>query len=147
MNGQYIFEVTREILGVGQNWTTPIQLIDAIKSGFSLEVLDRIVHLVAPYDRSFKYRIVPKSSLQRLRGARRARALLSSYQSQQVMRIALVWGMTMKVWRNEEAARRFLTEPHMLLDNWTPLDMALAADIGVALTEDILGRLQYASAA
>jgi putative toxin-antitoxin system antitoxin component (TIGR02293 family) len=51
------------------------------------------------------------------------------------------------VWGGDTAARRFLYEPHMLLQQRRPIDLVLANEIGATLVTDILGRLRYGSAA
>ena len=45
-----------------------------------------------------------------------------------------------------EAARRFLGEPHPLLRNRVPRELAIESDIGARAVEDLLGRLKYGSA-
>ena len=41
--------------------------------------------------------------------------------------------------------RRFLREPHMLLDGEAPIDVALSGELGGQVVEEILGRLAYGS--
>lgn len=143
------FDSARQVLGIGKGWTSPIQYLNAIAQGFPVATLDRISNLVAPDDATFKYRIVPKSSLQRLinqPGGGKAKHLTTAY-SEQVARVAQVWGAAIQVWGDAEEARRFIKEPHAMLEGRTPLEVALTADYGVKLVEDILGRLKYGSAA
>jgi putative toxin-antitoxin system antitoxin component (TIGR02293 family) len=138
-------QTAQTVLGIGKRWTSPVQLIDAIKEGFPLKAFERICEAIAPDNAAFKYLLVPKTSLHRL--YEKEHALLSRQQSEQIARLARVWARSLDVWGNAADARRFLNEPHALLDGRSPIAVTLDADIGVTMVEDILGRLQYGSAA
>jgi putative toxin-antitoxin system antitoxin component (TIGR02293 family) len=74
-------------------------------------------------------------------------AVLSPAEGAKVARLAEVWAMARKVWGSDEEARAFLFQPHPMLENLRPIDVVLADEFGRPLVEQILGRLQYGSAA
>lgn len=124
----------------GASW---LDLFERIEAGLPIASLDSVTARVAPGDAALKYRIVPKATLSRRTAGRR----LSSEESARLVRLAKVWAFAKDVWQDEHAARRFLHEPHMLLQHRRPIDLVLANEIGAALVTDILGRLRYGSAA
>jgi putative toxin-antitoxin system antitoxin component (TIGR02293 family) len=87
---------------------------------------------------------VPKATLERRKKSPGSR--LSADESARVARVAKVWSAALDVWKNDEAAREFLSSPHMLLGGRKPLDIAVGTDLGARLVEEILGRLQYGTA-
>lgn len=124
----------------GASW---LDLFDRVQAGLPLSALDQALRSVAPDDASLKYAIVPKATLARRIQARR----LSAEESAKLVRLAKAWAFAKEVWRDDKAARRFLFEPHMLLQGRKPVDLVLANEIGAALVTDVLGRLRYGSAA
>lgn len=124
----------------GASW---FDLFEKIEAGLPIASLDSVTAHVSPGDTALKYRIVPKATLSRRAAERR----LSPEESARLVRLAKVWGFAKEVWQEEHAARRFLHEPHMLLQHRRPIDLVLANEIGAALVTDILGRLRYGSAA
>jgi len=118
-------------------------LFERIESGLPIMSLESVTEHVAPGDAALKYRIVPKATLSR----RTAGKKLSSEESAKLVRLAKAWAFAKDVWQDDETARRFLYEPHMLLQQRKPIDVVLANEIGAALVTDILGRLRYGSAA
>jgi uncharacterized protein (DUF2384 family) len=51
-----------------------------------------------------------------------------------------------EVWGADAQAQRFWTEPHLLLDGRTPLEVATEGEVGARCVEQILGRLKFGSA-
>lgn len=118
--------------------------VDEVNEGLPLKAAERLSDAIAPLDAAFKYRFVPKATYAR----RRANdAPLSKEESERVVRLARLWALATEVWGGIEAARRFMLEPHMLLDGKTPIDVALSGELGGKLVEEVLGRLVYGSAA
>lgn len=103
---------------------------------------------IAPGDRTFKSGLVSRASYARRRagGATPDLATLSGAESERVARLSRLWAFAVEVWGGSEGARRFLREPHMLLNGRTALDVALSGELGGRLVEEILGRLAYGSA-
>ena len=52
-----------------------------------------------------------------------------------------------KVWGTDAEAQRFWTEPHLLLEGCTPLEVATKSEAGARRVEQILGRLKLGTAA
>jgi putative toxin-antitoxin system antitoxin component (TIGR02293 family) len=120
-----------------------LELFENVEAGLPIISLESVLGDVAPGDASLKYRIVPKATLSR----RAAEKKLSPEESARLVRLAKVWAFAKEVWQDDQAARRFLYEPHMLLQQRRPIDVVIANEIGAALVADILGRLRYGSAA
>jgi putative toxin-antitoxin system antitoxin component (TIGR02293 family) len=136
-----------EVLGIAKarQKGSPFYLLTSIEQGFPVASLDRVAALVAPSDADFKYRFVAKATLARRRRGKGAR--LSVEQSDRLARIAKIWAHAVEVWGGEEAARGFLFRPHPMLEGRRPIDAALTTELGAELVDQILGRLEYGSAA
>ena len=127
---------------------TTIALVDQVKDGLPLDAADQLAAAIAPQDRAFKYNLVAKATYARRRlQAGSGRALMSKDESERLARLARIWAFACEVWGGEEAARRFLHDPHALLDGKTPLAVVLDGELGGRLVEEVLGRLSYGSAA
>lgn len=122
----------------------PLQFVEKVERGLPLRSLDLLVWQIAPEDKKFSYRIIYRATLNRRRAAKEKR--LSTDESEKVARLARIWSGAMRVWGNENEARRFLLEPHMLLNGRIPADLAIKTDEGARLVEDVLGRLKYGTA-
>ena len=140
-------ESVAEILGLTKRGKSldPMDLVEKLEHGLPLKSLDRFVLLVAPKDKSFAHWIVHRSTLERRRSTKAK--LLSPVESEKLARLARIWSMAREIWNDEDDARQFLLEPHMLLDDRTPIEVASKTDEGARLVEGILGRLKYGSAA
>jgi putative toxin-antitoxin system antitoxin component (TIGR02293 family) len=68
-------------------------------------------------------------------------------ESPRLQRAARVWTMAMSLYHNKGHAYEFLAGQHMLLDNRSPLEVAIATDVGAEAVEAILGQLKYGTAA
>lgn len=133
-----------QALGLGRPGAAmaPLQIVDAVKIGLPVASLDSVAAFVST-DASFKYRIVPKASLNR----RKQTSLLTPQESDRVARIARIWVFAKDVWGGDDEARSFLYRPHPLLDDRCPLDLVVDSEMGAELVRDVLGRLQVGSAA
>jgi putative toxin-antitoxin system antitoxin component (TIGR02293 family) len=65
---------------------------------------------------------------------------------EQEERLTRVTTFALDVWRSPEAARRFLTQPHMLLRGCVPRELAIESGAGARRVEEILGGLKYGTA-
>jgi putative toxin-antitoxin system antitoxin component (TIGR02293 family) len=119
------------------------ELIRQIERGLSVSALDRLSGALAPSDRSFKYRIVPKPTYARRKKERR----LSTEESARLARLARIWAFAKEVWGGEEEARAFMFRKHLLLKDQRPIDLVIKSEIGAHLVEETLGRLAYGTAA
>lgn len=99
--------------------SSDVAYLELIERGLSLKVLDHVSIALAPQDASFKYRIVPKTSIARAKNGRRR---LNATQSVLVARLASVWSLALRVWKSEEATRSFLFRAHPVLEHSRPVD-------------------------
>ncbi len=132
-------------LGSKKRASSPLEMIALVERGLPIAALDRLSKLVAPDDAAFKYRIVSRPTLDRRR--KQAGGRLSPEESERLARLARVWALAREVWGSDVEARAFLFRPHMMLEGRIPIDVTLGTDLGARLVEEILGRLQYGSAA
>jgi putative toxin-antitoxin system antitoxin component (TIGR02293 family) len=122
---------------------SPIMLIGRIEHGLPIRSVDRIAHLLAPGDTRFKYRLIPKATLERRKTANK----LSPEEGARLARLANVWNVARDVWGSNDEARDFLFRPHPMAEDRLPIDLAIQSEFGAELIVDILGRLKYGSAA
>ncbi len=130
-------------LGKGEGLATPIQLIDRIERGLPVGTLFEIAEAVAPSPGEIVHGIVPKATLAR----RRKEGRLSAAEGAVVARLAAVWALALEVWGTPEAARGFLNRPHPMIEDRKPIDLVVQSEIGGEMVSQILGRMQYGSAA
>jgi putative toxin-antitoxin system antitoxin component (TIGR02293 family) len=122
---------------------SPITLIVRIEHGLPVKALDKVAHLLAPDDAQFKYRLVPKATLERRRTANK----LSPEEGARLARLAKVWSVARDVWGGDDEARDFLFRPHPMAEDRRPIDLIIQSEFGAELIIDILGGLKYGSAA
>jgi putative toxin-antitoxin system antitoxin component (TIGR02293 family) len=122
---------------------SPMGLLARIEHGLPLAALDRVAELVAPGDAQFKYRLVPKATYERRKGAHR----LSADEGTRLTRLARVWSLALEVWGSEQEARDFLFRTHPMIEDRRPIDVVIQSEFGAEMVIDILGGLKYGSAA
>lgn len=122
---------------------SPLGLARSVEEGLPVGAVTRIAKALAPNDASFKFRIVPKSTLER---RRKARQRLTVEEGGRVARLAKVYAMAMSIYRDEATAREFLNRPHMLLEGKAPRDVALATGPGADAVVHLLGAAAYGGA-
>ena len=122
---------------------SPFGLIARIEHGLPLDALERVTRLLSPGDSQFKYRLVPKATLERRKSARR----LSADEGTRLARLARIWSLALDVWHSEQEARDFLFRPHAMVEDRRPIDVVIQSEFGAELVGDILGSLKYGSAA
>lgn len=132
------------LLGVAVG-ASRLTLPQAIAAGLPVATLDRLADTVAPDDVRFKFRLVPKATLERRRKSSSQRLTLE--EGDRLARLAKVFSFAMEVYKAPEAARMFLTRPHLMLDGETPLDVAMATSPGADLVVNLLGRAAYGGGA
>lgn len=120
-----------------------VALIVRIERGLPVKAVDKVAHLVAPDDAQFKYRLVPKATLERRRTANR----LSPEEGARLARLAKVWSLARDVWGGDEEARDFLFRPHPMAEDRRPIDLVIQSEFGAELIVDILNGLKYGTAA
>ncbi|MBO0905744.1 antitoxin Xre/MbcA/ParS toxin-binding domain-containing protein [Jiella sonneratiae] len=120
---------------------TRLAVVASIEAGLPVAALDRLAETVAPDDAQFKFRLVPKATLERRR--RSADKRLTSEEGDRLARLAKVFGFALEVFKSPEKAREFLGRPHPMLEGKPPLDVALGTSPGADLVVNLLGRAAY----
>ncbi len=134
------------LLGVGVSRpASRLALAYSIENGLPVAALDRLADSVAPNDARFKYRLIPKATLERRRKSPSQR--LTSEEGDRLARLAKVFSFALDIYQVPEKAREFLGRPHPMLDGKPPLDVALATGPGADLVINLLGRAAYGGGA
>ncbi|MCB1481170.1 MAG: DUF2384 domain-containing protein [Rhodobiaceae bacterium] len=122
-----------------------IAALDAVREGYRPIDLEQLAEEIEPGESLFKYRIVPKPTLARVK-ARKAR--LTREQSEKVLALRRVWSAALDLWHDDaDAARRFLNRPNPLLEGATPLNITLASVTGAQLVVEFIGQSKAGVAA
>ncbi len=122
---------------------TARDLRDVVEAGLPIGALDRTVERVfgrTGEAEGFKYRIVPRTTLNRRRGDPRAR--LSPEESERTERLARITALAEYVFEDGERAREFLTSAQPNLGGERPVDL-VRSDLGTREVEDLLWGLEY----
>lgn len=125
------------------NGYSKMWLSDKLGEGLPFSSLERVNRVVFNGDRQLAQYVVSQATYKRRRVDKKA---LNREDSQRLERVARVWTMAMDVYKNEQVAQSFLRRPHMMLHGKTPLEVAVANDVGASAVEGVLGRLKYGSA-
>lgn len=129
------------LLGVrAEDVGSPLALADRVEAGLPVEAVDQIARALAPNDAAFKYRIVPKATLER---RRKSKSRLTTEEGDRVARLGKVYEMAVSIYRDTVRARAFLGRPHAMLESRAPVDVALATGAGADAVVDLLGRAAY----
>jgi putative toxin-antitoxin system antitoxin component (TIGR02293 family) len=131
-----------DLLGVKpRKAETTLTLAYSVQKGLPVAALDRFAGRVSPEDsRRFTYRVVPKPTLER---RRKEKQPLTTEESDRLARIAKVFAFALEVFRDDAKVRRFLDSAHPMLDDNTPLEIALATGLGADAVINLLGRAAY----
>jgi putative toxin-antitoxin system antitoxin component (TIGR02293 family) len=130
-----------DLLGVKpQPADTRLALAYSIQAGLPVSALDHLAEAVAPGDRRFKFRLIPKATLER---RKRSAKRLTAEEGDRLARIAKVYSIALDIYRDPVKVRDFLRRPHMMLDNQAPIDVALATGPGADAVINLLGRAAY----
>jgi putative toxin-antitoxin system antitoxin component (TIGR02293 family) len=123
---------------------TRLGLANAIERGLPVGAVDSVARAVAPDDVHLKSALVPKATLARRRNSPSKR--LSVEEGNRLFRVAEVYSFAGHVFGSEDRARDFLSRPHTMLDNKTPLHVAMATAPGAEAVMNIMGRVAYGGA-
>ncbi|MDZ7790292.1 MAG: hypothetical protein U5L08_07345 [Xanthomonadales bacterium] len=111
----------------GADALTKNEMTHLFSQGFPLEALERIVQAIAPNDPDFPNMIVDPLD----RASRQAAGRLSTRESNLVYRLASVWIMALRGFRQPEIARSFLLSANTIaFDGRTPLQTILEDKYG-----------------
>jgi putative toxin-antitoxin system antitoxin component (TIGR02293 family) len=140
------FASVEALLGVNPGrQTSRLALAYSIETGLPVAALDRLADVVAPDDARFKFRLIPKATLERRRRSSTKR--LTSEEGDRLARLAKVFSFALEIYKDPQKAREFLTRPHPMLDGKPPLDVALATTPGADVVINLLGRAAYGGGA
>ncbi|MEQ9478380.1 MAG: DUF2384 domain-containing protein, partial [Algiphilus sp.] len=114
-----------------------------IQDGLPFTAFERINTLVFAGQQDLARLVISPATRKRRRKDKKG---LSAKSSQQLERIARVWIMAIDIYKDELMARRYLTEPHMMLRGKRPVALASTNDGGARAVQDMLGRLKYSVA-
>ncbi|MBB2161607.1 antitoxin Xre-like helix-turn-helix domain-containing protein [Gluconacetobacter sacchari] len=129
------------VLGVpGIGVHSRLGLVRSIEEGLPVSALDSLVSAIAPDDAQFKYRLVPKATLER---RRRSSNKLTPEEGDNVARLAKVYAFALSIYRSPEQVRTFMARPHMMLENRAPIDVAVSNSAGSDAVINLLGRAAY----
>jgi|SRR5919205_3324324 putative toxin-antitoxin system antitoxin component (TIGR02293 family) len=134
-------QAVAEVLGVAPP-ANPMDMVRRIEEGLPTSSVDRVAKRVAPANLKFRDGIIPKATRARRRSHR-----LTPEQSAKVARLDKIWARAHEVWKDDERTREFLFRPHPMLDGRQPAEVALSTDMGADVVDQILGRLEFGSAA
>lgn len=136
-----LYEDVETMLGVPfEDAGNPLALADCVEAGLPVDAVDQIAAALAPNDATFKYRIVPKATLER---RRRLGSGLTTEEGDRVARLGKVYEMAVSIYHEPDKAREFLSRPHAMLEKRAPLDVALATGPGADAVVNLLGRAAY----
>jgi putative toxin-antitoxin system antitoxin component (TIGR02293 family) len=111
-----------------------------VEAGLPVSALHHLADVVAPDDTRFKFRLIPKATLER---RRRSNKRLTAEEGDRLARLAKVYSIALDIYHDAAKVRSFLGRPHMMLGNKTPLDVALATGPGADAVINLLGRAAY----
>jgi putative toxin-antitoxin system antitoxin component (TIGR02293 family) len=116
-------------------------LSNSILAGLPVAALDHLADAVAPHDTRFKFRLVPKATLERRKRSTTKR--LTAEEGDRLARVAKVFSFGLDIYHDADKVRAFLQRPHMMLDDKAPLDVALSTGPGADAVINLLGRAAY----
>lgn len=111
-----------------------------VRSGLPFSMLDEVA-AAAGVGRLALARVIglPSTTLARRRNA----GLLAAEESDRLVRVARLVSLAHDLMRGDgDAARRWLGEPHELLEGESPLERA-STEVGSREVEDLIGRLRH----
>lgn len=130
------------LLGVNANADdTRLGLASSIMTALPVITLDRLAGAVVPDDASFKFRLIPKTTLERRRKSTTRR--LTSDEGDRLARLAKVYIFALSIYRDSNNAREFVNRPHAMLEGKLPLDVALATGPGADAVISLMGSTAY----
>lgn len=122
-----------------------LALARSIQKGLPVSTIERLADMVAPDDRSFKWQLIAKATLERRKKS--PSKLLTSEEGDRVARLAKVYSFALDIYKEPARAREFLSRPHAMLDGETPLNVAIGTGPGADVVINLLGRAAYGGGA
>jgi putative toxin-antitoxin system antitoxin component (TIGR02293 family) len=130
-----------EFIGLPRPKTfNPMKLADTIKVGMPLAAVKNVVKRVDPLGVVVNvYDFIPKATLNR---RAKDRKRLSRDVSEKLWQVARVYVEAQRQYGDDAEARAFLSRPHPLLDNRTPLEVAKETVAGTDLVLKLLSQAE-----
>jgi len=130
-----------EFIGLPRPKTfSPMKLADTIRAGMPLAAVRNVVRRVDPLGAVVNvYDFVPKATLNR---RAKDRKKLSRDVSEKLWQVARVYVEAQRQYGDDAEARAFLSRPHPLLDNRTPLEVAKETVAGTDLVLKLLAQAE-----
>lgn len=119
-----------------------INLITEIRKGFSVSVIDKLVHeLAIPQQTLLQTIALSSATLTRRRAHKDKR--LTPQESDRVYRVVMTYLAALELFEGDrEAARNWLNEPAKALGGYSPLQH-LDTEAGADEVQDLIGRLEH----
>jgi putative toxin-antitoxin system antitoxin component (TIGR02293 family) len=130
-----------EFIGLPRPKTfNPLKLADTIKAGMPVAAVRTVVKRVDPVGAIVDvYDFIPKATLnRRSKGSKR----LSRDVSEKLWQVARVYVEAQRQYGNDADARAFLSRRHPLLDDRTPLEVAMETVAGTDLVLKLLSQAE-----
>jgi putative toxin-antitoxin system antitoxin component (TIGR02293 family) len=119
---------------------SPMKLADTIKLGMPVTAVKNVVKRVDPLGTIVNvYDFVPKATLSR---RAKDRKRLSRDVSEKLWQVARVYVEAQRQYGDDGEARAFLSRPHPLLENRTPLEIAMETVAGTDLVLKLLSQAE-----
>ena len=127
---------------------TLIGQLSIVESGYPVKKAMNLVNTISPKDMAFRKRIFSTATLTRSRAANQDDVRLKKALSEKIARIERIWERVLKIYNHDEvAAREFLFRPHLMLDDRSPIDVALLGETGAVFLNSVLDTIEYNFAA
>ncbi len=121
---------------VSANSDPGIVLARKLREGLNVNVVSKVAKQVAPNDKSFAYKVIPRASLIRFKKAGK----LSAIASDKIYNLSRVWEAAEYLYKDPEKAREFLKRPHPLLGGEIPLELVHTSSAGADVILDLINR-------
>lgn len=122
------------------------KLANMVAAGLPTETLDAVVKRIDPRGRLLSVNdLVPRSSLHRMKTQKKA---LSRDQSEMVFAMGKLFSETLRLYHGDaQLAAMFLSRPHPMLDDKSPIEVAKTSTAGIDLVLSVLMRADAGVAA
>ena len=130
-----------DILGIGRNAESGLEIAAMIKKGLPTRAIDRLKKALDLNDEEISSTLgVSQKTVSRLRSQPAKK--LGVGVGDRLYRAAHIFSLATTVFGNEDTAREWLRSPNIGLGNQVPLDL-LAIEAGAREVEDLLGRIEH----
>jgi len=119
---------------------------ETVERGYPLNYALELINLICSGNAALKHRIISPATITRHKQVK-DRPLKKDL-SERIARIERVWSRALAIYKGDtEAASDFLRRPHVMLEDRSPLDVALQGETGAAYLSSVLDTIEYGFAA